>query len=638
MAESTLIGGKSEDIVQRMVLDPSQWEKGLQDCAKLIRQQQRHEKDLELVRAELEKRTDSLSGVNQKLGETLSDIGKRISVATLASAALERGFDLVKESIADTIREGMEYSEYVSGHEKAIGRMSESLGGMVKATEIAKQQSKLMTSALHATDEQMEVIGKTAVVYGDRMHISVGQALGSITEKLVGGEGLPKLMRELGLSFEETSNKTFSSMAAIDKMRQAFGDTKPEVHDTKQALQEAGAAWDDFKGAAGAALLQVIPLKSELHGLAGALREVTSQGFGGKSWEIGAWSPTKLVSAIVNKETAATKAQIDKMVERAGTMKLPELTVEYNDKRPGQGRRPELTAAERRLLQEYELQIETERKANEAAVRLTEARDKYAKEQLEFSIWASEAQAKTLQRQVEEGEKRKAQGLERAKELSDYRGMTSFLVGDEGMRNLDATIDRMDRLFGSLEPGTQLMRELNQASKGFSSTLRELGTGTLVQAYGGILNIADAAIQGKGNLGEMVLELGKSTALGLSQTLLAQGLAASIQASAYAAVPFTWPLAAAYSAQAGIFYTGAATLGAIGLGLSAGQAALSGGGPAPSGGGAVSTGESYRPSYGQREEQQPITVENIVYIGGKGDLGAVPWQRAIIQSQVKQRN
>lgn len=634
MASSTLIGGQDQATVERMLLDSSQFEKGLQDCAKLIRQQQRHEKDLELVRAELEKRTQSFSAVNQRLTETMSDIGKTMSIANLASSALERGIGLVKDAMVNAAREGVEYSEFVRGHEKAIYGMSESLGGMVKATEIAKAQTALMGSELHATAEQMDAIGKAAVVYGDRMHISVGQALTSITDKLVGGDGLPKLMRELGIEFTETSNKTFSSMSAIDKMARAFGDAKPEIKNTKQALQEAESAWDDFTGAAGAAVLAVVPLKGELHGLAAALREVTAQGFSG-SWRPEFWSPTRIVKGLVDKQIAEAK----KRVERAGTMQLPELVVEYNDKKTS-GKRPELTFAEKRLLQEYEQQIERERKLNEAAVKLTEARDRAANDQREFSIWVSEAQARTLRQQVEETNERQAQGRDRWKERKDLLGgSASFLLGADGMRNLDAMISRMDRLNSTMEPGTQLMRGLNQAAKGFSSTLRELGTGTLVQAYGGILNIADAAIQGEGNLGEMALELGKSTALGLSQTLLAQGLAASIQASAYAAVPFTWPLAAAYSTQAGIFYGGAATLGAIGLGLSAGQAALSGRSSAsPSGGSSATTGESYRPSYGQREEQQSITIENVVYVGGKADLGAVPWQRAIIQSQVKQRN
>lgn len=662
MAASNLIGGQTETTIQKMLLDSSQFEKGIQDCAKLIRQQIRHEKDLELVRSELEKRTQGLAETNANLTDAVAGVGKSFTVATLAAKGLEVGLRAAHGAMSDLIRRGLEWEEDVKGNEAGIRRMQDAMGGLSDSLVVAGEREKMMKSGLQATEEQLDAVGKAAVVYSRQMNVDVDQALATITERLIGGRGVPRLMRELGIEFTTSGDKATDAIKAMDEMESKFGSMTIAAENTKEAVAEAGAAWDDFKGSLGAWVLQATHAKTVLEELTKPLKEMRRM-----QGEIAAAEQRRdaayaaaMARARINDATKAAdirqlgyyRSGIDRERDRLAAIEMESLwqssgmqvgdrwipKYDDNDKKTS-GKRPELTFAEKRLLQEYELQIETERKANEAAVKLTEARDRAAKDQREFSIWVSEAQARTLRQQVEETNERQAQGRDRWKERKDLLGgSASFLLGADGMRNLDAMISRMDRLNSTMEPGTQLMRELNQASKGFSSTLRELGTGTLVQAYGGILNIADAAIQGKGNLGEMVLELGKSTALGLSQTLLAQGLAASIQASAYAAVPFTWPLAAAYSAQAGIFYTGAATLGAIGLGLSAGQAALSGGGPAPSGGGAVSTGESYRPSYGQREEQQPITVENIVYIGGKADLGAVPWQRAIIQSQVKQRN
>lgn len=635
MAGSTLIGGMEQASVERMLLDSSQFEKGIQDCAKLIRQQIRHEKDLELVRSELEKRTQGLAETNANLTDAVAGVGKSFTVATLAAKGLEVGLRAAHGAMSDLIRRGLEWEEDVKGNEAGIDRMRAAMGGLSDSLVVAAERERMMKSGLQATEEQLDAVGKAAVVYSRQMNVDVDQALATITDRLIGGRGVPKLMRELGVEFTETGDKASDAIKAMSQMEDKFGAINIAAENNKERVKQAAATWRDFKGAIGAWLIDALDVKEALE----AINDLANPQKIKPAIQVFDESVIRRAAGDIFSQTADPAAQLlDPLGYRQRhTAWIPKYDADADAK--ASGKRPELTAAEKRLLAAYELEIETERKVNDAAVKLTESRDRLAKEQLEFSIWVSEAQAKTLQREVEEGEKRKAQGLERGKELSDYRGMTSFLVGDEGMRNLDATIDRTDRLFGSLEPGTKLMRELNQASKGFSSTLRELGTGTLVQAYGGILNIADAAIQGKGNLGEMALELGKSTALGLSQTLMAQGLAASIQASAYAAVPLTWPLAAAYSTQAGIFYGGAATLGAIGLGLSAGQAALSGRSSAyPSGGSSATTGESYRPSYGQREEQQPITIENVVHVGGKADLGAVPWQRAIIQSQVKQRN
>jgi hypothetical protein len=647
MAGSTLIGGMEQASVERMLLDSSQFEKGIQDCAKLIRQQQRHEKDLELVRAELEKRTQGLAETNANLTDAVAGVGKSFTIATLAAKGLEVGLRAAHGAMSDLIRRGLEWEEDVKGNEAGIDRMRAAMGGLSDSLVVAAERERMMKSGLQATEEQLDAVGKAAVVYSRQMNVDVDQALATITERLIGGRGVPRLMRELGIEFTTTGDKAVDAIKAMGEMESKFGSMAITAENTKEALAQASSSWSDFTGALGAWLIKATGAKEVMQDIAGLLKRNTPGGSGAGSEGFDT-SPNSLggfVAHVVGdaqKRAAKLETQgsaYDSMFSGGRKMGwIPKYDADADAK--ASGKRPELTFAEKRLLQEYEQQIERERKLNEAAVKLTEARDRAAKDQREFSIWVSEAQARTLRRQVEETNERQAQGRDRWKERKDLLGgSASFLLGADGMRNLDAMISRMDRLNSTMEPGTQLMRELNQAAKGFSSTLRELGTGTLVQAYGGILNIADAAIQGKGNLGEMALELGKSTALGLSQTLLAQGLAASIQASAYAAVPFTWPLAAAYSTQAGIFYGGAATLGAIGLGLSAGQAALSGRSSAsPSGGSSATTGESYRPSYGQREEQQPITIENVVYVGGKADLGAVPWQRAIIQSQVKQRN
>jgi hypothetical protein len=151
-----------------------------------------------------------------------------------------------------------------------------------------------------------------------------------------------------------------------------------------------------------------------------------------------------------------------------------------------------------------------------------------------------------------------------------------------------------------------------------NTELQSLATGGIQNVYGGLVNIADAAISGADNIGLMALGWFKSITLGLSNQLLAMGIAATIEGTGLAASLITAPLAAGSFAKAGIFYAGAGTMLALGLGASAISAAVTGGGgsaggpPAYAGRSGGSPGST--PSFGRAvEDKRPLNIN--VYIG-----------------------
>jgi hypothetical protein len=618
MAVSGLIGGQSEDTVERMLLDSSQFQKGLQDCAKLIRQQQRHEKDLELVRSELEKRTQSLVDTNTRMGDAVEKVGRKFAVAELAARGMEGAIRAAWQSIGDLTRRGLEWEEDVKGNEVGIERMKDAMGGLADSLVVAGEREKMMKSGLQATEEQLDAVAKAAVVYSRQMNVDVDQALGTITERLVGGKGIPRLMRELGIEFTTTGDKAGDAIKAMGEMESKFGSMAVTAENNKERVKQAAATWRDFKGALGAWLIDAMDVKEALEAINGLMHPPKPMQ---TTWTYN----EDLLSRAMGDTFSMTASPLEQLKDPYGYRRRHTAWIpKYDDNAQKAGRSG--PAQQYNDWEMYQRRLKAEREEYEKTERYKTRVQEAELEQRKRDLEAAYAEEGRLQdRARNELDERREQTRSRDREKSRLGGMTSFLLGEDGLRGLDAAAAKMDKLYGSMEPATQLMRDLNDAARDFSNTLRDLGTGTLVQAYGGILNIADAAIQGKGNLGEMVLELGKSTALGLSQTLLAQGLAASIQASAYAAVPFTWPLAAAYSAQAGIFYTGAATLGAIGLGLSAAQAGVSGGGSRSGAAPAVASGESYRPSYGKSESNRTIEIVVNNYMGGRDDLGAIPY-------------
>lgn len=651
MASSTLIGGQDQATVERMLLDSSQFEKGLQDCAKLIRQQQRHEKDLELVRAELEKRTQGLTETNAKLTDAVSGVGKSFTVATLAARGLEVGLRAAHGAMSDVIRRGLEWEEDVKGNEAGIGRMRDAMGGLSDSLVVAAERERMMKSGLQATEEQLDAVGKAAVIYSRQMNVDVDQALSTIAERLIGGKGVPRLMRELGIEFTTTGDKAVDAIKAMGEMESKFGSMTITAENTKEALAQASSSWSDFTGALGAWLIKATGAKEVMQDIAGLLKRNTPGGSGAGSEGFDT-SPNSLggfVAHVVGdaqKRAAKLETQgsaYDSMF--SGGRKMGWIP-KYDEAPKGSGAsRPELTAVERRLLQEYELQIETERRANEAAVRLTESRDRAAKEQLEFSIWVSEAQKKTLREEVAADEERKAGYRERYEAAGDAR---RFLSGGQ-QDAMSAAVSKMDRMTRSLDAGTAAYKRIAAAGKLFYDEINGVGLSALGQMYSGLISVADAAALGQESWITGSLKLGKAMLYSISEqcfglAIREAGMATAAYAQAANPMNIITGLSAGYATE-GALHTDAA----ITFGLMAGGTALAGIGMAAAGvgggGGAsgappssASTGESYRPSYGQREEQQPITVENIVYIGGKGDLGAVPWQRAIIQSQVKQRN
>jgi hypothetical protein len=199
------------------------------------------------------------------------------------------------------------------------------------------------------------------------------------------------------------------------------------------------------------------------------------------------------------------------------------------------------------------------------------------------------------------------------------RDATQRKLGEEA-RDRDIDFQSQKALEQQLEANRQAMKAMDEwdrkqaiaieSTRRFNDELQSLATGGLKSAYAGLLDLADAAVQGQDGIGKMALNMLKAITMGLSQQLFAMGLAASIEAAGYTAGVVTAPMAIPASAKAAIFFAGATTLAGLGLGLSAASAGMSGG-RGGGGGGGSSSGANYRPSFGTKTSSKdlpPIVV------------------------------
>lgn len=611
-----------------MLLDSSQFEKSIQDCAKLIRQQQRHEKDLQTVREELDRATGKLVGTTQQYemwtGKTAKATDAAVGATTkvaLANGSLTESFikatgvmnlagaafSFVKEQIADSLERGMEWGEDVRGNEAEVSRLKEAVGGLGESVELAGMREKLLSSSVKATTSEIEAAGKAAVIHARINNEDLGGSFKSMADHLVGGRGISKLMRELGITFVETGDKTQDIKDALHTLEVQFGSTNITAENTKEKVEQLGSSWKDFKGRVGDAILQSEPVQSFLNGMTFQLGNVNKELAKG----VGLWQALKNagIGDVQKQIELATKAAKDKAqtAERdaalqstydwvakynaeerkrktsyAGSITIGGIPITESDDIPDWNVPTGSKKKTKKIGEEYggrlDAQVEKLReqeKALEDIIRLQERLD-----------------------EVQAGEKRDdaARAAER-----EHRASEKYLT------DLDKKIEKHKALAKSY-------RDLAREAKGTV-------VGAMADIGGAMWGAADAAIQGSKGFGAAMADMTKSTLLGVAQQATVRALFETAEGIAALAI-MNYPGAMLHFSSAGTFGIIAGVAGAAGLAISA-ATAPSGSGAA--GGYSSPTGDSYRPSYGKSESNRTIEIVVNNYMGGRDDLGAIPY-------------
>jgi hypothetical protein len=151
-----------------------------------------------------------------------------------------------------------------------------------------------------------------------------------------------------------------------------------------------------------------------------------------------------------------------------------------------------------------------------------------------------------------------------------------------------------------------------------------MAVGSLANFAGGLFAVADAAIQSGQGFGMAMLQMVKSTLLGIAQQSIVKAIFQTAEGFAALATPGLQGLAPLHFKAAAIYGTVGVAAGAAGLAISAGTA--------PSGGGAGTAASGRAPAprseFGtrSREREKSVTIVE-VFFGDSRDRGAQRFAR-----------
>lgn len=261
-----LIGGRSEQNIQELLLDASKYKKELSDVAKKIRQQQKHEKDLSTVRKALEKQTNELSSKNQKLGQSLPTKGvngfngamnmsvKSMATFAIKAGALIGGLTLLKNGIGALIKNGLNWNDWVGKNADGLDRLSIAVDGIISKMDLQRTRMQLMADDFAITTDQMESLSKASIVLARRLGGDATQSLQKITTALVSGAP-NKIMRQLGFDIELTGKKTEKFQSAMELLTERFGDFDAKISNVNEQIKATQSQFEDVTAELGSKLV-----------------------------------------------------------------------------------------------------------------------------------------------------------------------------------------------------------------------------------------------------------------------------------------------------------------------------------------------------------------------------------------------
>jgi len=549
-----------------------------------------------------------------------ADAFLKLTDSIIGGRGLERNLRLTGVSFNLVGDEGQKAAQALQVLEERFGNVSVGAKKSSERMEALKTQVSLLWGEMVRATKHSD-IWKTAL-----------RGLGDITEWLTGG--LRAAKSELGL-LDPAGRQWLRTLAGISRsMNTTFSSTVGKYDPVAKYLEDTAALGDQL--AADPALMDAAQRakRGSMSRERAVVDDFTTLGLGPTSW-----------GGAKKRGGRGGKRKLSQ--SEAEALALYEVGVE-DDKREN----ARLVAGDNYGWNQESGSWEYNRGAKQSLKDEEDYRDSRMRARLELEKQAISEQGApaALQHRIEgyrrEREGARSQGLWNAEEQQGFWSGTMRGGGKTNAFGLGTGVmgsGAMNKFMTEAEKTPERMQQATSAVKDFDSQLTQLASGSLTNAYSGLLNLADAAMQGKGNLGEMAVAFLKGTAMGLSADLFGKGVASQIEASAWAMTPWTAWMAPFAQARAGLFFAGAAAFGAGGLMLSGIQSAVGGGGGgAGSAGGGPATGDasrragdsSYRPSFGKEEkpDTRPLVVN--VFMGDEGDLGAIPYMRRQIKTQL----
>lgn len=588
-----LIGGQDQATIDRWLLDASQYKVEIHACAQLIKKAQREEADLATVRKALEAQTAQLATATNKLDGALKTVNDSLGKVGLGSAALAGGLaglaasvipqlvgklgDIVHAQIA-AVQAGDDWNDSVGRHEQAVNTMTVSAQHTIDKMQALTVARKLEAAGIQVSAEQYEGIGRAI----SRMTVITGDsqvAAERVSDSIVNVQA--RALKALGIEVKTTGDLEERRNDILVKMQGVQAARLDQMEREKALQKELKDAQLDLNAAMAKApaLAELLTFSQETR----IQNEI--------EW-------TKRVTAGWKATAGGIKEAVDWAQRFAG------IPVGLNwDKINAAGPAPiaKLEPKEKRPLVE---------KAPKAA-RGGSASGAFAgwsKIDREQAAWlvesSSEIEAQTAAMFKQEQARRRELELD-----------AEAVAWKQRLADASAKAAAEDkRYWESVRHGIEDQKRLNAIISEATETTKSYAVNGLAQMAGGMWAAADAAIQGGQSFDVAMVQMVKSTLLGVAQQSTVKAVFETAEAFA-ALARWDIPSATNHFTSAGIFAAVAAGTGSVGLGISA--ASSGGGGAAASSGGGYSGGRGYSPSAAPRDEkQEPPKFKVVVLAGG----------------------
>jgi hypothetical protein len=604
-------------VVEKWLLDATQYRAELKNLSKEIRQSNKAARDAALVQKEYGKALPTL----------------RLAAFTHTAGLAWRGIARLARGFSDALVEGKRLSDMHRALKIDIDQATLATGGFLAKSSLVQAANTATELGIKLTSKQFADMTKAAVIMSQRLGRDVDQALNKFTLGL--SRMSNKLTDDLGVTVNVSkANEDFA--AALGVSTRELTEAQKQAAFTQAALKQledktrgvevgandAGAAWqrmsvkfkdsiDDIKKTAAqsqelAKILKGVELTAStaanaIRILFGQMKKVSVQGVAtlanlleqaglvpkgftrGATFVAAAGAQRRRDDAAEKKAEAAANAAAD-----AARAAIAPKGPQAKKKRRRRGRRdpgdPFLADDPRPI----EKQLDEQAKLLVAKTRAAQEGQRI-RDQAE----ASEAAA----------------GIKREARHQRFLGRM-----DEEKRARENSAIAAKAQERALDDVGRALRD--------SSTVLGMGFQALTQFAAGLWSAADAAIQGGASFGAAVAQMAKAAVLSIASQATVEALfltGKALWASIFmpAAAPTLW-------ASAGSMWAAAAVAGTVGLAISAGTA------PSGGGAGAAASGRAPAPrsSFGtrSREREKSVTVVE-VFFGDSRDRGAQRFAR-----------
>lgn len=613
--------GYTIENIERMVLEADQYKAELSNISKLVNAQSKAERELQTVREALEKQTDKLSSAFARVNDSLSKVGLGSAalaggLAGLAANAIPALVGRLGDMIGAQVRAveaADDWIDSVGEHSAAVDRMTTSAQHTIDKTEALSVARKLEIAGVKVSAEQYDGLGR-AIATLTQIHGNSAEATDKVTNAVLNLQ--TRGLRALGIEVKRTGDIEADRLQILNKMTSTHEVVLNQMErekalqkELKDAQLEMNIAMAKFPAIAELMTFsQETRVKNEIK-----WTQIVTDGWYKTTAAIE--TATKALQRFVGINTASIAAAQQREAGRssdatASAKQLADLNARWKGMSDKGFKLGNVVKAGE--LPEIARPGDSDYEGGRADPNAFKGWGKVDRDAAESNLKAqSELELETAQIFKQEQARRKLIAAEADGVAWKNRIARAYESEDIAARR------RTDSM--RLEAG--LLKQLSagyEEAKGAASKLASEGLANLAV---GLVDASVAAMEGKVNFGEAVFGMLKAGALSIGTSLLGQGVAAQIEATAYAMTPWTLPLAAMAQAKATTFFTGAAPFLAGGLALAGigAAAGIGSGGSAPASSGASAGGGGgggYRPST-PRDDDKPTKFE-VSFVAGPG--------------------